>query len=932
MNQDWLVLRSEESFGQDLPRGVVTLLFTDIEGSTRLLQRLGDQYGDALMMHRRLLRTAFEERGGREVNTEGDGNFFAFPGARDAVEAAIEGQQRLAAHAWPDGISVRVRMGLHTGEPGLVAGEYVGMDVHMAARICAAAHGGQILVSRTTRDLLAAELVGSVGFRELGQHRLKDLPYPEWLFQLVAPGLQDRFPPVRSLERPTNLPLAATPMVGRGQQLTEVCALLGSDDVRLLTLTGPPGTGKTRLALQAAATVPAKFRDGVFFVPLGSISDPGLVVQAVAQSLGVTEAGRGGLVEALEEYLRERQLLLVLDNFEQLLDAGPLVAELLARAPGMKALVTSRAVLRLVAEHDYPVPPLQLPDLTDRLDVQSVGSSEAVALFVQRARAAKHDFELTERNVAAVAAICARLEGLPLAIELAAARVRLLPPEALLARLQSRLVLAAGGARDMPRRQQAMRHAIAWSYDLLSVEERALFRWSCVFVGGFELEAAEAICGLPGGEDESILDGLASLVDKSLLRQEQDVGQPRFTMLATIREYGLERLAEDDEADALHRRHAQYFLQRAEQAEPGLRGPAQVQLLEGLDAEYGNLRAALDWAVGNGDAKLGLGMCGALWRFWQFRGLYREGREQVARVLALPGATVRSAGRAHAEACAGRLAFYQTDFEAAGALVESALSIQRELDDKPGIAFSLLNLGMLARARGDHALARRLLEEGVAMAREGGDRWVLALCLSYLGGTAHAAGVDDEARGFCEEALLLLRELGDLRLIAVTLVTLGLIARAQADLSRARSLLEETVSISRRLGDKAMLPTSLIHLALVTNEQDKQVTSRPLYEESLMIVHGIGDRAGMAASLEGLAGVFVQEDDLQRAARLYGAAASLRDATGAARSLEEEAAYQQQLASVRDGLAEDGFAAAFAAGRELLPEEAVTEALQHRQP
>ena len=721
-------------------------------------------------------------------------------------------------------------------------------------------------------------------------------------------------------------------MVGRDRQLTDVCALLGSDDVRLLTLTGPPGTGKTRLALQAAATVLEKFRDGVSFVPLASISDPGLVVQAVAQSLGVTEAGSRGLMEALEEYLRERQLLLVLDNFEQLLDAAPLVAELLARAPGMKTLVTSRAVLRLAAEHDYPVPPLELPDLTDRLDIQSVASSEAVVLFVQRARAAKHDFRLTKRNVAAVAAVCVRLEGLPLAIELAAARVRLLPPEALLARLQSRLMLVAGGARDMPRRQQAMRNAIAWSYDLLSAEEGALFRRLCVFVGGFGLDAAEAICDPPAGEDRSILDGLASLVDKSLLRQEQEVGQPRFTMLETIREYGQERLAEDGEADALHRRHAQYFLQRAEQAEPRLRGPAQAEVLERLDAEYGNLRAALDWAVGNGDAKLGLGICSALWRFWQFRGLYREGREQVARVLALPGAAVRSAERAHAEACAGRLAFYQTDFEAAGALVESALSIQRELGDKPGIAFSLLNLGMLARARGDHALARHLLEEAVATAREGGDRWVLALSLSYLGGTAHAAGVDDEARGFCEEALLLLRDLGDLRLIGVTLVTLGLIARAQADLSRARSLLEETVSISRKLGDKAMLPTSLIHLALVTNEQDKQVTSRSLYEESLMIVREIGDRSGMAASLEGLAGVFAQQDDLQRAARLYGAAASLRDATGAARSLEEEAAYQQQLASVRGRLAEDAFAAAFAAGRGLLPEEAVAEALQPRQP
>jgi predicted ATPase/class 3 adenylate cyclase len=924
------VQRVQESFGHDLPRGVVTLLFSDIEGSTRLLQRLGDQYGDALMMHRRLLRTAFEERGGREVNTEGDGLFFAFPGARNAVEAAIEGQQRLAAHAWPDGIPVRVRIGLHTGEPGLVAGEYVGLDVHTAARICAAGHGGQILVSQSTHDLLAAGLVRGVGFRELGRHRLKDLPHPEQLFQLVAPGLPERFPPVRSLERPTNLPLTATPMVGRDRQLRDVCALLGSDDVRLLTLTGPPGTGKTRLALQAAASLLAGFRDGVFFVPLASVSDPALVVQAVAQSLGVTEAGGRGLLEALEEYLRDRQLLLVLDNFEQLLDAAPLVAGLLATARGMKALVTSRAVLRLSAEHDYPVPPLELPDLTDRLDVQSAASFEAVVLFVQRARAAKHDFGLTERNVAAVAAICVRLEGLPLAIELAAARVKVLPPEALLDRLQSRLGLVAGGARDLPPRQQAIRNAIAWSYDLLGVEERTLFRWVCVFVGGFALDAAEAICGPLGGESLSVLDGLASLVDKSLLRQEREAGQPRFTMLETIREYGLEVLAEHTEAGVLRRRHAEFFLWRAEEAEPSLRGPAQGEVLQRLDTEYGNLRAALDWAVGNGEAKLGLGICGALWRFWQIRGLYREGREQAARVLALPSSTGRSAERAQAEACAGRLAYYQTDFEAASALLESALSIQRELGDKPGIAFSLLNLGMVAQARGNHALARHLLEEGVATARAGGDRWVLGLSLSYLGGVSHAAGDDDQARRFCEEALGLLRALGDLRLIGLTLLNLSLIARAQAEVPTARSLLEEAVSMARRLGDKGMLPGFLIRLALLSDQHE--VNSRPLYEESLMIVREVGDRSGIAASLEGLAGVFAQEADLQRAARLYGAASALREAIGAARPLEEEAAYTQQLTSVRRRLAEDAFAAAFAQGRALLPEEAAAEALQPRQP
>ncbi len=531
------------SSSEGLPTGTVTLLFSDIEGSTRLLQQMGARYADVLASCRHLLRAAFQEWKGYEVDTQGDGFFAAFARASDAVSAAVAAQRAYASHSWPDGVTVRVRMGLHSGEPSRTAEGYVGLDVHRAARIMGVGHGGQVLLSHTTHDLVEHSLPEGVSLRELGEHRLKDLQHPSRLFQLVIAGLPGDFPPLKTLDsHPNNLPVQLTRFIGRGQEVTAVQHLLHREGVRLVTLTGPGGTGKTRLGLQVAAELSGCFAEGVFFVNLAPISDPELVVPTIAQTLDIKETADQSLLDLVKAFLRERQVLLVLDNFEQVVSAAVQVAELLAACPKLKVVVTSRAVLHVRGEQEYAVPPLALPDPKRLPDLVALAQYEAVALFIQRAQAVKPEFQVTNANAPAVAEICTRLDGLPLAIELAAARSKVLPPQALLARLRQRLAVLTSEARDVPARQQTLRSTIEWSYQLLDAEEQRLFRQLCIFVGGCTLQAAEAVCVTPGDGDttRSVLDGVSSLIDKSLLRQsEQEGEEPRLVMLETIREYGL---------------------------------------------------------------------------------------------------------------------------------------------------------------------------------------------------------------------------------------------------------------------------------------------------------------------------------------------------------------------------------------------------------
>jgi predicted ATPase/class 3 adenylate cyclase len=614
----------------ELPTGTITLLFTDIEGSTRLLQRAGDAYAALLDEHRRLLDEAFRRHGGVIVDSEGDAFFVAFASAKDAVAGASDAQHALAAHEWREGHEIRVRIGLHTGEPRVVEGRrYVGLDVHHAARVMAAGHGGQVLVSEATRVLLD----DGTHLRDLGEHRLKDLSRPQRLYQLELDGLPSEFPALKTLDnRPTNLPIQPNELIGRERELEEAAALL-SNGYRVLTLTGTGGAGKTRLALQLAADVVEEFTNGVFFVSLAPVRDSELVAPTIAGTLGLREQPGETVIETLGDYLADKELLLLLDNFEQVLAAAPAVSGLCAGAPGLKLLVTSRTPLHLSGERTYPVPPLEL--------------RESVRLFADRAHAATLEFAVTDENSDAVAEICRRLDRLPLAIELAAPRIRSLPPEALLRRLDQRLKLLTGGAQDLDERQRTLRATIEWSYELLPTAERELFAQLGVFVGGSRLDAAEALCESIGID---VLDGLHSLVEKSLLRQRADAdGEPRFWMLETIRDYALELLGEAGTLADTRRRHAEWFVAHAEHGDVESRTGDQTAWFEQLDADIANLRAALDWAEETRDGELMLRLATALWEFWATRGHIAEGTTVLEDALTLSG---RRPARALVGVCA----------------------------------------------------------------------------------------------------------------------------------------------------------------------------------------------------------------------------------------------------------------------------------------
>jgi predicted ATPase/class 3 adenylate cyclase len=775
-----------------LPTGTVTFLFTDIEGSTRLLQRLGERYTALLEDHGELLRSTFKAAGGYPVSTEGDSFFVVFQSAPAAVEGAGEAQRALETHDWPDGERVRVRMGLHTGEGKLGGDNYIGIDVHRAARIASAGHGGQVLMSGSTRALVEGRLPDGFSLRDLGKHRLKDLENPENLFQLVVAGLPDEFPPVRTLDaRPNNLPSQLTSFVGRAREIEGIKEALGG--ARLLTMTGPGGTGKTRLSIQVGMELLGTFEHGVFFVPLAPIEDPSLVPSTIAHTLGLAEETRP-IMETLTDYLRDKEMLLILDNFEQVTEAAPAVADALHAAPRLTCLVTSRAVLHVTGEQEYPVPPLELPDVAHLPPLEVLSQYEAVSLFIQRAKAVHPGFVVTDDNAPAVAEICARLDGLPLAIELAAARVRVLSPDAILARLQDRLALLTGGARDLPRRQQTLRDAIGWSYDLLDEPERILFARLSTFVSGCGLDAAEAVCAPDLGID--ILDGLSSLVDKSLLRRlDTDAGEPRFRMLQVMREYAMERLAESKEAEEVHGRHAQFFLELAETAEPHLLGPEQARWLDTVELEHDNLRSAIEWFKKE-DVTRALRLAAAVWRFWQIRGFLQEARQRLTELLEKPGAGDDSVVHARALEAAGGVYYWMADFEVARKFYERTLEIYRALGDRAQQANALYNIGFTYSAPSvDHEQARVLIGEALSTFRELGDRSGEAKCLWGLSWSSWLQKDYDLARTYLLEAEAAFRELRDPFSLGWVLHTLALIAIEDGRFEDARSNLVEGLNL-----------------------------------------------------------------------------------------------------------------------------------------
>jgi predicted ATPase/DNA-binding SARP family transcriptional activator/class 3 adenylate cyclase len=912
----------------------LTFLLTDIEGSTRLWVQHPEAMGAALARHDALLVQAIRDHGGTVLKQrgEGDSGFAVFSRATDAVAAALALQRALGQEPWPGEVRLRVRMALHTGEAQWRDGDYYGLAVNHCARLRAVGHAGQTLLSQTTAALLREHLPEGMSLRDLGRHRLKDLQRAESIYQLVHSDLPTEFPSLRSLEAfEHNLPLQLTRFIGRAREIAAVKGLL--ENARLLTLTGAGGCGKSRLALQVGADLLEEYEEGVWLVELAALSDGALVPQTVATALGVRETPGRALPQTLVDTLRPRQVLLLLDNCEHVLPAcAQLTESLLQACPRLRVLATSREALGLLGEQSYRVPPLSLPEPRRLPSLERLQEFEAVQLFTDRAGLGQATFALTAANAASVVQVCQRLDGMPLAIELAAARVKALPVEKIHQLLDDMFRLLTGGSRTALPRHQTLRATIDWSYHLLTEVERVLLRRLSVFAGGWTLAAAEAVCAPEGVETWEVLDLLTSLVEKSLVLYEERGGEGRYRLLETVRQYARDRLLEAGEAEAVQRRHRHWFLALAEAAAPELLGTEQVAWLERLEADHDNFRTALERS-GQHEPEGALRLAGALWHFWMVRGYLGEERERLGAALqAAEGHEElrRSVTRARALDGAGVLANLQGDYTEARPLLEESLAIFREQGDKQGIALCLSHLGFTAYQQGDYSEARSLLEESLATLSELGDKGDIAFSLMHLGSVAYEQGDYAEAHSLYEEGLTISRDGGNKWGIALSVSGLGLIAYEQGDYAKARSLFEESLTIRRELGYTWGIAFSLNHLGLLACVQGDYAGAGSLFEESLAIYRDLGNKQGIAESLESLARLAAQGREWERAVRLWGAAAALRDAIGAPRSPLWRAEWERDLGATRAALGEEAFAAVWAAGRALPLEEAVAYALESR--
>jgi len=875
---------------RELPTGTVTMLFSDIEGSTALLGRLGERYGETLSAQRALMRAAIRATSGQEMGTEGDSFFVVFSSAGDAVRCCLAAQRALAGYDWPGGAAVRVRMGLHSGEPAVQEDDYIGMDVHRAARIAAAAHGGQVVLSEATRLLVESRLAADVSVRDLGFHRLKDIEAPERIYQLVAAGLPDGFPPLKSLGAQSRLPVPLTPLVGRDADLEQVRAVLTGPGARLVTLTGTGGVGKTRLALATAASLGQAFEHGVFFVALAAVRDAEVMWKTIADGLDVV--GDGAAADAVTGYLRDRRALLVLDNLEQLAGAAGVVAGLLAAAPDLVVLATSRRPLHLPGEQELPVPPLEVPRAAEMEQVAACG---AARLFVQQAALVRPGFALTTANAADIAAICGRLDGLPLAIELAASRVRLLAPRALLARLRHTVDLAAADI-GQPSRQQTLRNTIAWSYDLLDPPLAEAFRRAGVFVGGCDLDAlaAVAMAGLGPGDEADPLQLAAGLLDVSLITvTDSPDGEPRVGMLETIRDYALERLEQAGNLDDVQRGHAQYYAGIAERTFEQLRdsGPAHLAALDRLEAEHDNLHAALAWsldapAAGPAPADrertaTGLRLVQALALFWYRHGYVTEGRRWLERAIEL---TAEDGG-----APLGQLAHW---------------------------------LGVLLQQQGEPRAALALLERSLAIWRDLGDRDQQARELNSLGITHHHLDDFDTARSLLEESAAISREVGGGMRLAAALTNLGQLEADAGNLGRAAQVLQEALAIDQQEGDMLGVALDQQSLAGVHLRAGRPREARDLLSDMAGYIASSGNPELLATTLEMAAAATAGLGQPLRAARIVGAAEGIRRKTGI--PIKQPELLEQFLAPARPSVTPGQWDAELAAGRALTQQQAAT--------
>lgn len=853
---------------QPRPTGTIALLATE----------LIEPHPAVTARHDALLRAAVDAHGGYIFQSSALGLRAAFATAPAALSAALAAQRALQSEPWGDAPPPGVRMALHAGAAELAGDAYVGAVLPRLSRLLDAGHPGQVLVGRAAQELLHGNLPTGVELRDLGAQRLPHLAAPEWVYQVVAADLPSAFPALLSREvRMDALPAATTPLVGRVADLARLVTELRRPSVRLLTLTGPGGTGKTRLSLAAAEALLDDFADGVYVVPLAALREPALVVAALAQALGVREAAGQEPLAALCAELRDRALLLVLDNVEQVLGAGLVVAQLLAAAPRLKVLLTSRIPVRIEGEHEFPVSPLAVPPLDPLPPLAALPGYSALELFVGRARAARADFTLNSANAPAVAALCVRLDGLPLALELAAARSNLFAPDELLARLERRLPLPIAGRLDLPARQQTLRATLAWSYDLLSTDQRRLFAQLGVFVAGFDLEAAETVCTLPADTGLGIVAGLEALADQSLLRPlTLPDGTLRYTMLETVREYAAERLAAGADEPATRHAHAHYFLTLAEAGDAAIAGPSGGAWIARLAAEHDNLRAALGWFAGRSESEPGLRLAAALWRFWQVQGHLIEGRGWLERLLA-EDAGPPTAPRARALVGAGALAWRQQDAHRAREWLDAAVEACRATGESAGLATALKHLGLMA---------------------------------------LHGRPPDPQhARILFAESLALRRTLNDPDGVASCLNDLAVLAIEQGEIAEAEQLLEESGALCRRLGHQYGLSFVLNNLSLVALEQGNHSRAAELIRESLSLARALGSRESLGCVLDRLACLAASRSHALEAARLFGAAEAQREAIGGALMHAERASFERHLALARAQLDTSTWDATLSEGR-----------------
>ena len=865
----------------ELPTGTVTFLFTDIEGSTPLWEREPDQMRVALARHDVILRRAIESRGGHVYKVIGDAFQAAFDVSGQAILAALATQRVLAAEVWPTSTPLRVRMGLHAGHAVAQGSDYTTTHtLNRVARIMSAGHGGQILLSDAVAELIRDDLPVGVILRDMGKHHMKGLTQLEHLFQVVAPDLSADFPPLNTLDvASNNLPAQLTTFIGRETEVAEVKRSLSES--RLTTLTGSGGCGKTRLSIQVARELQAEYADGIWLVELAPLADPALVPQTVVTALGLREDSNRPTLEVLTDFLRSKTVLLLLDNCEHVIEACAQLSESLLRAcPQLRILASSREALGISGEVPYRVPSLAVPDPAHLPSLGTLASMDAIRLFVERAATARPGLVLTAQSAPVVVQICKRLDGIPLAIELAASRVKVLSVEQIAARLDDRFRLLTGGSRTALPRHQTLQALIDWSYDLLSEVERVLLRRLSVFAGGWTLEATEAVCAGNDIEADDVLDLLAHLVDKSLALVEERNGEARYRMLDTIRQYARQKVLESGEAARVRARHLDFFLKLAEAAESELRGVEQLMWLNRLEAEHDNLRAALDWTQGGGETGSGLRLAGALFWFWLLRGYANEGRTWLEGMLSLPGESRRSKARAKALRAAGFLAVGEGDLVAGRSRLNESLAIFRELGEQEGAADSLHGLGRAAYFQGDYAAARSLLEESLSISQAAGYKWGSAQALYRLGMVIMIQGDYAQARPHFEESVAKFRELGDKWSLSYSLSALGEEALRRGDYAIARSVLGESLTVFQELGSKSGIAMSLSELGWLALSQGDYLAARSRLEESLALRREMGYRVGMAIALNLLGDVALHQGNYQQAKTLIEKSLALRKDVG----------------------------------------------------